>query len=197
MAEGKIVIDREHLKNLLVKEEQLFDELHPKSKALFNKAKETVFQGVPMLWMVRSAGRFPLFVKEGSGQYFTDVDGVKYLDLCLGDTGAMTGHAPAISTDIIVDVIILDNLLIYYECLDLFIQFQQRIKKGITFMLPCEDTIWVGQELKRRFGLPYWQFALTATDCNRNVIRLARHITKRPKILVYNWCYHGTVIIFQ
>jgi glutamate-1-semialdehyde 2,1-aminomutase len=34
---------------------------------------------------------------------------------------------------------------------------------------------------------------LTATDANRFAIRLAREVTKRPKILVYNWCYHGTV----
>ena len=60
-------------------------------------------------------------------------------------------------------------------------------------MLPTEDSAWVGEELARRFGLPYWQFALTATDANRFTIRLARQITGRPKVLVYSWCYHGTV----
>ena len=59
-------------------------------------------------------------------------------------------------------------------------------------MLPSEDAIWVGSELARRFGLPSWQFALTATDANRFAIRLARELTGRPKILVFNWCYHGT-----
>ena len=60
-------------------------------------------------------------------------------------------------------------------------------------MLPTEDAAWVGEELSRRFGLPCWQFALTATDANRFVLRLARQLTGRPKILVFNWCYHGTV----
>ncbi len=66
-------------------------------------------------------------------------------------------------------------------------------RRGITLMLPTEDAVWVGEELARRFGLPFWQFALTATDANRFAIRLARHAHRRPKILVFNWCYHGTV----
>jgi glutamate-1-semialdehyde 2,1-aminomutase len=70
---------------------------------------------------------------------------------------------------------------------------EQQARRGITLMLPSEDAIVVGEELQKRFGLPYWQFALTATDANRFSIRLARHITARPKILVFNWCYHGTV----
>ena len=109
--------------------------------------------------------------KEAGGAHFTDVDGHRYLDLCLGDTGAMTGHAPAAAVEAIVE----------------------QARRGITFMLPTEDAIWVGEELARRFGLPYWQTTLTATDANRFAIRLARHITERPRILVFNWCYHGTV----
>jgi len=93
------------------------------------------------------------------------------VDLCLGDTGAMTGHSP----DVVADAI------------------ARRVREGITLMLPTEDSLWVGEELRRRFGLPYWQFALTATDANRFAIRIAREITQRPKILVYNYCYHGTV----
>eukprot|EP01125_Pyxidicula_operculata_P013657 TRINITY_DN4535_c0_g1_i1.p1 TRINITY_DN4535_c0_g1~~TRINITY_DN4535_c0_g1_i1.p1 ORF type:complete len:415 (-),score=100.08 TRINITY_DN4535_c0_g1_i1:116-1360(-) len=124
-----------------------------------------------MSWMIKWPGKFPVFVKEGKGPYFTDVDGNKYLDFCLGDTGAMTGHAPEKSTQAIID----------------------QVKKGITFMLPSEDGVYVAEELQRRFGLHYWQLALTATDANRFSIRLCRHITQRPKILVFNWCYHGTV----
>jgi glutamate-1-semialdehyde 2,1-aminomutase len=70
---------------------------------------------------------------------------------------------------------------------------EEQARRGITLMLPSEDAIFVGEELQKRFGLPYWQFALTATDANRFSIRLARQITGRPKILVFNWCYHGTV----
>lgn len=124
-----------------------------------------------MNWMVRWAGSFPIFVDRARGAHFTDVDGHEYVDLCLGDTGAMTGHAPQASQDAIIE----------------------RIKKGTTFMLPTEDALWVGKELTRRFGLKYWQIAMTATDANRFSIRLARKITGRKKILVFNWCYHGTV----
>jgi glutamate-1-semialdehyde aminotransferase len=60
-------------------------------------------------------------------------------------------------------------------------------------MLPTEDAIACAEEFTSRFGLPIWQFALTATDANRFTIRLARQVTGRPKILVHNWCYHGSV----
>ena len=124
-----------------------------------------------MPWMTEWAGAFPVFVAEASGARFTDVDGIEYVDFCLGDTGAMTGHSPAATAEAIA----------------------AQARRGVTLMLPTEDSDWVGEELARRFGLPYWQFALTATDANRFTIRLARAITGRPKILVYSWCYHGTV----
>jgi glutamate-1-semialdehyde 2,1-aminomutase len=124
-----------------------------------------------MLWMVRWAGSFPVFVKEAKGAHFTDVDGNSYIDFCLGDTGAMTGHSPEATVAAIAE----------------------QTQKGITLMLPYEEVIWVGEELQRRFKLPYWQFALTATDANRFALRMARMITERPKVLVFNYCYHGTV----
>lgn len=120
---------------------------------------------------MRSAGKFPVFVTSARGSHFTSVDGQDYVDFCLGDTGAMAGHAPAASAAAVA----------------------QRAANGVTFMLPTSDAAWVGKELQRRFGLQYWQFALTATDANRFAIRLARHVTGRPKVLVFNWCYHGTV----
>ena len=124
-----------------------------------------------MPWMVRWAGGFPVFAAEASGARFRDVDGHEYVDFCLGDTAAMTGHAPAPTVRAI----------------------EEQARRGITLMLPSEDALAVGRELARRFGLPRWQFALTATDANRFAIRLARELTGRPKILVFNWCYHGTV----
>src|SRR3990172_5678512 len=162
-------IDRARLKNALAQEEHRFITEHPRSQELFERAKASLPGGVPMNWMVKWAGAFPVFVAEASGAHFTDVDGHRYLDLCLGDTGAMTGHAPSAAVEAIV----------------------QQAGKGATFMLPIEDALWVGQELSRRFGLPFWQFALTATDANRFAIRLARQITERGKILVFNGCYHG------
>ncbi len=164
-------IDRSRLETAIVRENERFAVEHPRSKQLFERAKKSLLAGVPMNWMERLVGRFPVFVEEASGSYFTDVDGHRYIDFCLGDTGAMTGHAPAPAVEAITD----------------------RVRRGTTLMLPTEDSLWVGEELSRRFGLPYWQVALTATDANRFSIRLAREITKRQYILVYNWCYHGTV----
>jgi len=114
---------------------------------------------------------YPIFVKSAKGAYVTDVDEHQYLDLCLGDTGAMFGHSPRPMVDVVA----------------------RQIRRGITMMLPTEDSIWVGEELARRFGLPYWQIAMTATDANRFSMRLAREVTNRKKILVFNGCYHGTV----
>ncbi len=164
-------IDRNRLAAALAEERRRFGAEHPRSRALFEEAKSSLLDGVPMNWMIRWAGDFPIFIREGSGARFTDVDGRDYIDFCLGDTGAMTGHAPKESIEAIVD----------------------RLRRGTTFMLPTEDSIWVGRELQRRFGLPYWQMAMTATDANRFAIRLARQITGRKLILVHNWCYHGTV----
>jgi glutamate-1-semialdehyde 2,1-aminomutase len=166
-----VEIDRTRLAKLLAQEQQRFEETHPRSKELYLQAREVLFSGVPMNWMTEWAGAFPVFVAEASGARFTDVDGNQYVDLCLGDTGAMTGHAPAPAVEVIAE----------------------QLRRGVTYMLPTEDSVWVGRELARRFGLPYWQMALTATDANRFVIRLARYITGRPRILVYNYCYHGTV----
>src|SRR5438094_5719435 len=164
-------ISRDRLQSLMQFEQQKFVTARPKSKALFERARKSLLGGVPMNWMAKWAGAFPPFVREAHGAEFVDVDGHHYIDFCLGDTGAMTGHSPGATVSAV----------------------QQQLARGITLMLPSEDSVWVGEELQQRFGLPFWQFALTATDGNRFSIRLARQITGRPKILVFNWCYHGSV----
>ena len=164
-------IQRERLAALMEREQRLFVETHPRSRALFERARGSLLGGVPMSWMTRWPGGFPIFVRDAAGATLTDVDGHAYVDLCLGDTGAMTGHAPAAAVEAVT----------------------AQARQGITTMLPGEDALHVAEELQRRFGLPYWQFTLTATDANRFAIRLAREITGRPKILVFNYCYHGTV----
>jgi len=164
-------LDRERLQEALRAEEERFAVTHRRSGELYEKAKASLLAGVPMPWMTEWAGPHPVFAASAEGAHFTDVDGNYYVDFCLGDTGAMTGHAPQPTVEAIA----------------------KQVGRGITLMLPTEDSAWVGEELNRRFGLPYWQFALTATDANRFTIRLARAITRRPKILVYSWCYHGTV----
>jgi len=164
-------IDRSRLQSLMQREQKKFVDERPKSKALFERARKSLLAGVPMNWMVKWAGAFPPFVREAQGAHFFDVDGHRYIDFCLGDTGAMTGHSPHATVKAV----------------------EEQARRGITLMLPGEDAIFVAEELQKRFNLPYWQFALTATDANRFSIRLARQITGRPKILVFNWCYHGTV----
>jgi glutamate-1-semialdehyde 2,1-aminomutase len=164
-------IERSRLKSIMEREQQRFVKDRPKSKALFERAGKSLLGGVPMNWMAKWAGAFPPFVREAQGAHFFDVDGHRYIDFCLGDTGAMTGHSPSATVKAV----------------------EEQVRRGITLMLPSEDAVFVSEELQTRFGLPYWQFALTATDANRFSIRLARQITQRPKILVFNWCYHGTV----
>jgi glutamate-1-semialdehyde 2,1-aminomutase len=164
-------LDRNRLQSLMQREQKRFIDERPKSKALFDRGKKSLLSGVPMNWMVKWAGAFPPFVREAQGAHFYDVDGHRYIDFCLGDTGAMTGHSPFAAVKAI----------------------EEQAKRGITLMLPSEDAVFVAEELQKRFGLTYWQFALTATDANRFSIRVARQITGRPKILVFNWCYHGSV----
>jgi glutamate-1-semialdehyde 2,1-aminomutase len=159
------------LDELMNRELERFRAGHPLSHALAEQAKRSLLAGVPMHWMVRWPGGFPVFAAEADGAHFRDVDGHEYVDFCLGDTGAMTGHAPEPTLRALV----------------------AQAPRGITLMLPSEDALWVGEEMTRRFGLPYWQFALTATDANRFALRIARAVTGRPKVLVFNWCYHGTV----
>jgi len=159
------------VRELIAKEEKQFVREHPKSKALFKRGQSVLLAGVPMSWMIRWAGPFPIFVESGRGARITDVDGNTYVDFCLGDTGSMFGHSPKPVVDAVT----------------------KQIRNGITMMLPNEDSIWVGEELGRRFGLPYWQIVVTATDANRHSIKFARIATNRSKILVVNGCYHGGV----
>ena len=159
------------LSELQAREESRFAASHPRSRELAERANASLFEGVPMHWMRKWPGGFPVFVREAKGARFVDVDGIEYVDFCLGDTGAMTGHAPEPTLRALIE----------------------QSAKGITLMLPSEDALWVAGELTRRFGVSSWQFALTATDANRFTIRLARHVTGRSRVLVFNWCYHGTV----
>lgn len=153
------------------RERQKFAAANPASEALAKEARRHWFSGVPMHWMVDWGTPFPLFVRSASGARFTDVDGHEYADFCLGDTGSMFGHSPAPIAEMLA----------------------RRGAQGLTVMLPSEDTAIVGAELVRRFGLPVWQTATTASDANRFVLRWARGLTGRPKVLVFNGCYHGSV----
>ena len=164
-------VDPARVAALLERELEVFAERHPRTRELHERARESLLDGVPMNWMVKWAGPFPLFLASASGAHATCADGHDYVDLCLGDTGATAGHGPA---PVIAAV-------------------ERQLRRGITTMLPTEDAAWVGAELTRRFGLPSWQFTLTATDANRFSLRIARAITGRPLVAVHEWCYHGSV----
>ena len=155
----------------LLREQRLFAERRPRSRAMYAAGEQHYLYGAPLHWMRRWAGGFPVYAQRASGARLWCVDGFEYVDFCLGDTGAMAGHAaPALTAAV-----------------------SAQMQRGSTLMLPTEDAAWVGAELARRFGLPYWGFTTSATDANRAAIRIARLITGRDAILVFNGCYHGSV----
>jgi len=165
------VVDPRRLAGLYDAETGAFVAARPASRELFERSREHLPGGVPMSWMVKWPGPYPVYVDHAQGAHFTCVDGIDHVDLCLGDTGAMCGHSPAATVRVI----------------------REQAARGITSMLPTQDAALAAEELTRRFGLPQWQFTLTATDCNRHLLRYARHVTGRPKVLVVDYCYHGTV----
>jgi glutamate-1-semialdehyde 2,1-aminomutase len=165
-------IDRDRLQALTDRERATFADRHPRSAAAYARA-DHLFGRVPMTWMNKSAAGYPVYLDRARGARLTDVDGHEYVDFCLGDTAAMAGHSPA---PVVAAV-------------------TRRLGDlgGASTMVPTEDAALVGAELSRRFGLPAWSFALTATDANRWAIRLLRAVTGRSRILVNSYCYHGSV----
>jgi glutamate-1-semialdehyde 2,1-aminomutase len=166
------LIDRARLASLIARERTSYAAAHPRSAALF-AAADHLFGRVPMTWMAKWSGGFPLYLDRARGNRIVDVDRREYVDFALGDTGAMAGHSPQPTIDAVAE--------------------RLGALGGATTMLPTADAEWVGAELTRRFGLPLWSFTLTATDANRWAIRLARLGTGRPKILTFAYCYHGSV----
>jgi glutamate-1-semialdehyde 2,1-aminomutase len=168
-----MTLDRARLQDLLAREGSTYAKNHPRSRAAFEAAQTNLFGGVPMTWMAKWSGGFPLYLDAAHGNRISDIDGYTYVDFALGDTGAMAGHSPEPTVRAI----------------------NERVGQlgGFTTMLPSEDAAWVGAELQRRFGLPLWSFSLTATDANRWALRLARLATGRSKVLAFSYCYHGSV----
>lgn len=156
---------------LLDREQARFERDHPKSAAAWAEGKKHFLYGGPSHWMRRWAGGFPVYAAGARDAHIRDIDGHDYVDFALGDTGAMCGHAPEAVTRAAL----------------------RQLQNGATMMLPTEDSLWVGEELTRRFGLPYWTLTTSATDANRAAIRSARMITGRDKVLVFSGCYHGGI----
>ncbi len=166
-------IDAGRLAGLIDRERAAYANRHPASRRAFAEAGAHLLGGVPMTWMRMWRGGFPLYMAGARGARLTDIDGHEFIDFCLGDTGAMAGHSPAPVAEAVAR------------------QYGER--GGATTMLPTEDAAWVAAELARRFGPAHWSLTLTATDANRWAIRLARQLTGRPRILVFSYCYHGSV----
>ena len=164
-------LDLARVEALFKRELRRFDELHPRSAQAYRENRRHWLYGAPLHWMQQWPGNCPLLVKEAQGARVTDIDGQQYVDFALGDSGAMFGHAQPAVADAIA----------------------RQARRGSTLMLPTEDSLWVGAELARRFGLPYWQVTTSATDANRFVLRLCRMLSGRDKVVVFNCNYHGSV----
>jgi glutamate-1-semialdehyde 2,1-aminomutase len=171
MPSNHATIARPAIAGLFARETARFAAANPRSQALAVRARAHLPNAVPMHWMTDWQTPFPLFVAAAAGARLTDVDGHGYDDFCLGDTGTMFGHVPPPVARAV----------------------ERRLALGFSAMLPSEDGVAAAENLARRFGLPFWQTATTATDANRFVIRWARAITGRKMLLIFNGCYHGAV----
>lgn len=167
-----MTIDRDLLLTAVDAERETHRSRTARSRQHF-EAADHLLGRVPMTWMNKWSGGYPLYLATAHGNRITDVDGNEYVDFALGDTGAMAGHSPKATVAAV----------------------HERIGRlgGITTMMPTEDAEWVAADLTRRFGLPLWSFSLTATDANRWALRIARMVTGRPKVMAFSYCYHGSV----
>ncbi|MDV6014764.1 aspartate aminotransferase family protein [Haloechinothrix sp. LS1_15] len=164
-------VGERHLDALLEREVARFERTHQRSRKAHERARESMPRGVPLHWMANWPTPHPVYLDSAAGAELVDVDGHRYVDFCLGDTGAMFGHANPVVADAVAE----------------------QARAGCTTMLPTEDAAPIGEELARRFGLPFWQLATSATDANRFAIRIARITTGRDTVLVFNGKYHGSV----
>ncbi|MFL6677319.1 MAG: aspartate aminotransferase family protein [Burkholderiaceae bacterium] len=164
-------LDATRLARFAAAERERFVAANPRSQALAERSARHWLMGSPLHWMNDWSTPFALHVAQASGCHVTDVDGHERVDFCLGDTGAMFGHA----SPPVVEAV------------------RAQMARGCTTMLPSADAAWVGEELARRFGLPFWQSAMTASDANRFLLRWVRAATGRTRLVVFNGCYHGTV----
>jgi len=164
-------LSADRLSAFATREAARFGRARPLSQALHADGAGAWLGGVPMHWMTDWPSPFPLVVRKAEGARLTDADGFEIDDFCLGDTGSMFGHSPPAVARAI----------------------RRQARRGLTYMLPSEASVRVGPLLRKVFGPMRWQVATTATDANRFALRVARAVTGRAKVLVFNGCYHGTV----
>jgi glutamate-1-semialdehyde 2,1-aminomutase len=162
-------IDRDLIKELKDAEDERFHAARPRSAELWTRAWESMPNGVPMAWLRGSYHHLPMWVDSGAGARFTDVDGFTYSDFNIADMSMFCGYAPEPVVRAVSD----------------------RMARGNQFLLPTEDAIVVSEELARRYRLPKWQYTLSASQANTEVIRVARVMTGRDKVLMFDGKYHG------
>jgi glutamate-1-semialdehyde 2,1-aminomutase len=163
------VYDPERLRRIKEREDAAFTSTRPRSAAMWKRAATSMPNGVPMSWLRTSFDHPPLFVAEGAGARFRDVDGHEYSDFNIADMSMFDGYGSAPVVEAV----------------------SRRIAAGAQFLLPNEDGVWVAEELARRYGLPKWQFTLSATHANTEAIRVARVATGRDRVLLFDGKYHG------
>ena len=164
-------VDKARLTAFAARESRRFAKSRPKSQAAMAKDAAAYLDGVPLHWMKDwPLPHLPVIARARAAR-ITDIDGYQIDDFCLGDTGSMFGHSPKPLAKAIA----------------------HQATRGLTYMLPTEAALQAGRLLTEVFGDYRWQIATTATDANRFALRVARAITGRPRVLVFNGCYHGTV----
>src|SRR5215207_3478703 len=161
--------DRELLWTLRAQEQLQFDSRTRRSAELAERARRSMPDGVPMAWMAGLYGHRPIFVAGADGCRFTDVDGTTYVDFNQADVSATSGFTPPAVLEAI----------------------SERAARGLQFLLPVEEAIEAAELLAERYGLPGWQFTLSASGANAEAIRLARHRTGRDALVVFGGHYHG------
>ncbi|MEO8292957.1 MAG: transaminase [Actinomycetota bacterium] len=161
--------DRRKLREIKAREDAAFVSGRPRSAELWARGRASMPNGVPMSWLRNSYDHPPLFVAEGRGAHFRDADGIDYADFNIADMSMFGGYASPPVVEAVA----------------------RRVSQGAQFLLPSEDALWVAEELARRYRLPKWQFTLSATAANTEIIRTARALTGRQKVLFFEGKYHG------
>jgi len=140
----------------------------PRSLAMLSRARAHMPNGTPMAWMA-SEYEQPVYIDHGQGAGFTDLDGFTYVDFNASDMAMFCGHAnPAIVAAVVAQA-----------------------ARSTQFLLPTEASVEVAEELARRYPLQHWQFTLSATQANTEAIRLARAVTGREVVVLFEGHYHG------
>ena len=162
-------IDPTRISKIVAREVKRFHDERPKSMALLKRARRTMPKGVPMAWMDYLYPSGPFVVAHAHGAYLTDIDGHRYLDMNLADTSMATGYG----LDSVAEAV------------------TRQFHNGSQMLIPTEETVELAEALADRFGLPFWQFTLAASNANTEAMRIARAKTGRYKVLMFDGKYHG------